>query len=65
MALSVIVALVLTPALCATLLKPRPHGAEERPNRPFGLFNRGFDSASPMRWPAVRPMPNKLLLSRL
>jgi multidrug efflux pump len=44
MTLSVLVALVFTPALCATLLKPRKHG---RPARgPFGWFNRTFDSAN-------------------
>ena len=40
MALSVVVALVFTPALCATMLKPPKHG-EKRGF--FGLFNRGFD----------------------
>jgi multidrug efflux pump len=40
MALSVLVALVLTPALCATLL--RPVDAAHRHGRGFGLFNRGF-----------------------
>jgi len=51
MALSVVVALVLTPALCATLLKPATgnhdadgHGPARR--GPFGWFNRGFDAAS-------------------
>jgi multidrug efflux pump len=40
--LSVMVALILTPALCATLLKPRRHDAG--PQRgPFGWFNRNFD----------------------
>jgi hydrophobe/amphiphile efflux-1 (HAE1) family protein len=39
MALSVVVALSLTPALCATILKPPKHG----PRRGlFGLFNRGY-----------------------
>jgi multidrug efflux pump len=42
MALSVLVALVLTPALCATLLKPSKHGQAERPGF-FGWFNRTFD----------------------
>jgi multidrug efflux pump len=39
--LSILVALVLTPALCATLLKPHPehHVAKG----PFGWFNRNFD----------------------
>jgi len=41
-ALSVLVALILTPALCATLLKPRR--ADAAPQRgPFGWFNRNFD----------------------
>ncbi|MET0705677.1 MAG: efflux RND transporter permease subunit, partial [Tardiphaga sp.] len=41
MLLSVLVALVLTPALCATILKPpKDHGARRGL---FGLFNRGFD----------------------
>jgi len=41
MVLSVVVALILTPALCATLLKPVPehHGAK----RAFGWFNRLYD----------------------
>jgi hydrophobe/amphiphile efflux-1 (HAE1) family protein len=43
MTLSVIVALVLTPALCATLLKPG-HGLATK--GPFGLFNRGYDRTS-------------------
>jgi multidrug efflux pump len=42
MALSVLVALILTPALCATLLKPKAHGAEGAGTGPFGWFNRGF-----------------------
>ena len=43
MALSVIVAIILTPALCATLLKPiaKGHHASERGF--FGWFNRVFD----------------------
>ena len=58
MAFSVFVALTLTPALCATILKaPEHHGGEghERPVRsgPFGLsdrffnwFNRNFDATA-------------------
>jgi multidrug efflux pump len=42
MALSVLVALILTPALCATLLKPSQYGAEANKKGPFGWFNRGF-----------------------
>ncbi|MCI4662508.1 MAG: efflux RND transporter permease subunit [Neomegalonema sp.] len=40
MALSVVVAIVLTPALCATLLKP--HDPEHRPRGPLAWFNRNF-----------------------
>jgi multidrug efflux pump len=42
MALSVLVALVFTPALCATLLRPRTDPAQERERGFFGWFNRGF-----------------------
>ncbi|MGR3822963.1 MAG: efflux RND transporter permease subunit [Salipiger marinus] len=41
MGLSVVVALTLTPALCATLLKPK-HGHQTR-RGPVGWFNTGFD----------------------
>ncbi|MGH8735272.1 MAG: efflux RND transporter permease subunit, partial [Burkholderiales bacterium] len=46
MALSVLVAIVLTPALCATMLKP--HDAELHQERRgfFGWFNRNFERAS-------------------
>ena len=43
MTLSVAVALILTPALCATLLKPG-HGLTRK--GPFGLFNRAYDRSS-------------------
>ncbi|TCS14005.1 efflux RND transporter permease subunit [Caulobacter sp. BK020] len=61
MALSVLVALILTPALCATLLKPVAHGQDhvlrtdhEGPlgfvtnlfNRFFNWFNRNFNDVS-------------------
>ncbi|MFT3720761.1 efflux RND transporter permease subunit [Pseudorhodoferax sp.] len=58
MVLSVLVALSLTPALCATLLKPipkgthSPHGDAPRRgplgwvDRFFALFNRGFDRSA-------------------
>ncbi|WP_459673429.1 efflux RND transporter permease subunit [Acidisoma sp. 7E03] len=42
MGLSVLVALILTPALCATLLKPRKHDPMKG-NGPGALFNRGFE----------------------
>ncbi|MEC6799076.1 efflux RND transporter permease subunit [Photobacterium sp. S4TG1] len=41
MALSVLVAMILTPALCATMLKPVEHGSNEKGF--FGWFNRTFD----------------------
>ena len=44
MVLSLIVALVFTPALCATIL--RQHDPNKKPNRFFSAFNRGFDNLS-------------------
>ncbi len=44
MVLSIFVALVLTPALCATLLKPVPLGHAERRGWFFTKFNRTFES---------------------
>ena len=43
MALSVIVALILTPALCATMLKPIEKGHHHEKRGFFGWFNRAFD----------------------
>ncbi|ATM00987.1 hydrophobe/amphiphile efflux-1 family RND transporter [Aeromonas sp. CA23] len=43
MVLSVLVALILTPALCATLLKPMKHGDFGAKRGFFGWFNRTFD----------------------
>jgi multidrug efflux pump len=42
MVLSVLVALILTPALCATLLKPIPQGHHDEKKGFFGWFNRTF-----------------------
>ncbi|WP_323915556.1 efflux RND transporter permease subunit [Aeromonas caviae] len=44
MVLSVLVALILTPALCATLLKPMKHGEFGAQRGFFGWFNRFFDT---------------------
>ncbi len=44
MVLSVLVALTLTPALCATLLRARD--AEQSVKGPFGWFNRAFNATS-------------------
>ncbi|WP_312179560.1 efflux RND transporter permease subunit [Pantoea sp. CTOTU46764] len=46
MALSVLVALILTPALCATLLKPVPKGTHGKTTGFFGWFNRVFDKST-------------------
>jgi hydrophobe/amphiphile efflux-1 (HAE1) family protein len=42
MALSVLVALIFTPSLCSTLLRPRVGETHERERGFFGWFNRGF-----------------------
>ena len=46
MALSVLVALILTPALCATILKPAHKGDLENQKGFFGWFNRFFHKAT-------------------
>lgn len=45
MVLSVLVALILTPALCATMLKPLPQGHVAHKGL-FGWFNRIFDKSA-------------------
>ena len=44
MGLSVLVALIFTPSLCATLLKPKPHGSQRRSL--LGWFSAGVDWAT-------------------
>ncbi len=46
MVLSVLVALILTPALCATLLKPLPANHQHGRKGFFGWFNRHFDQGA-------------------
>ncbi|MFJ7566773.1 efflux RND transporter permease subunit [Herminiimonas sp. NPDC097707] len=46
MALSVLVAVVLTPALCATMLKPVKKGEHGKTTGFFGWFNRNFERSS-------------------
>lgn len=47
MVLSVLVAMILTPALCATLLKPIHKGESQHTRKGFfGWFNRVFDTSS-------------------
>ncbi|TWO84291.1 multidrug efflux RND transporter permease subunit [Shewanella algae] len=43
MALSVLVAIILTPALCATMLKPLKKGHSHAETGFFGWFNRNFE----------------------
>jgi multidrug efflux pump len=44
MILSVVVALILTPALCATILRPSTNHTSQ--SGPFGWFNRAFDRST-------------------
>lgn len=64
MALSVLVALVLTPALCATLLKPHSHaqaGARRGLfSKMFGGFNRGVERTTRLNQSLVQRMLNRL-----
>ncbi|MBK3736512.1 efflux RND transporter permease subunit [Azospirillum brasilense] len=60
MALSVLVALVLTPALCATILKPVAKGHGHAKRGFFGLFNRGFDASSRVYLRGVRGAVSRL-----
>jgi multidrug efflux pump len=67
--LSAFLALSLTPALCATLLKPIPQGTHARGGF-FGAFNRGFErlTAGFEGWVARairRLLPNLLLFAVL
>ncbi|QOY61724.1 efflux RND transporter permease subunit [Lysobacter sp. H21R4] len=56
MGLSVLVAIVLTPALCATMLKPIKPGEHGKTTGFFGWFNRHFDSGSAKYQRGVRSM---------
>nr|WP_315592424.1 efflux RND transporter permease subunit [uncultured Cupriavidus sp.] len=56
MALSVVVAMVLTPALCATLLKPHQPGHAPASRGLLGWFNRTFDRGAVRYEGAVRGM---------
>jgi multidrug efflux pump len=54
MALSVLVAIVLTPALCATMLKPLQKGEHHGETGFFRWFNRGFERSSARYQDGVR-----------
>jgi multidrug efflux pump len=56
MALSVIVAIILTPALCATMLKPLEKGAMQGGRGFLGWFNRMFDRRAKQYRQGVRGM---------
>jgi len=61
MALSVLVALTLTPALCATMLKPAAAKTTSKwgLDRFFGAFNRGFDHTNHRYQGWVRALLNR------
>jgi len=56
MTLSVLVAMILTPALCATLLKPVAKGHALATTGFFGAFNRAFDRGNRRYQGVVRHM---------
>ncbi len=59
MALSVLVALILTPALCATILKPIEKGHHHGERGFFGWFNQRFEQTSHGAQSAVRGMTRR------
>jgi multidrug efflux pump len=59
MGLSVLVALILTPALCATMLKPIEAGHHEDKKGFFGWFNRSFNDMSTRYQGSVRGILGK------
>ncbi|WP_295360296.1 efflux RND transporter permease subunit [Arenimonas sp.] len=56
MGLSVLVAIILTPALCATMLKPLRKGEHHGQKGFFGWFNRKFDQGNRRYQGVVRRM---------
>jgi multidrug efflux pump len=74
MVLSILTALIFTPALCATILKPVEKGHQEKQTGPFGLFNRVFRRSNNIyesgvkrvvRWPIPFGLVYALLLVAL
>jgi multidrug efflux pump len=60
MTLSVIVALIFTPALCATLLKPVAKGGHPERGGFFGWFNRIFNAGNKRYEQGVRSVTRRL-----
>ncbi|MBX3673879.1 MAG: efflux RND transporter permease subunit [Burkholderiales bacterium] len=58
-ALSVVVAIVLTPALCATMIKPVEKGHAYSEKGFFGWFNRNFDRGNARYQSTVRGMATR------
>ncbi|MBX3715699.1 MAG: efflux RND transporter permease subunit [Burkholderiales bacterium] len=58
-ALSVVVAIVLTPALCATMIKPVEKGHAYSEKGFFGWFNRNFDRGNSRYQSTVRGMATR------
>ena len=58
-ALSVVVAIVLTPALCATMIKPVEKGHAYSEKGFFGWFNRNFDRGNARYQSTVRGMARR------
>jgi len=74
MVLSILTALIFTPALCATILAPVEKGYQEKQTGPFGLFNRAFRRSNNIyesgvkrvvRWPIPFGLVYALLLAAL
>jgi multidrug efflux pump len=62
MMLSVVVALIFTPALCAAMLQPIEKGSKHEKSGFFGWFNRFFDKSSHQyRFGVAKVLNNKLL----
>tara|TARA_R110000850_G_scaffold275936_1_gene416333 strand:- start:25369 stop:28527 length:3159 start_codon:yes stop_codon:yes gene_type:complete len=61
MVLSVVVAMIFTPSLCASLLKPVKKGHQETSKGFFGWFNRGFNRFNRYYEKSLQHLTGKLL----
>jgi len=59
---SAFLALSLTPALCASFLKPVPKGHHMQRRGPFGWFNRGFEATTRGYTGAVRRVSKRTVI---